>query len=440
MQEFNVYWAVIGASIIIILSYGYNALARKTNVPSVLMLIVTGFILSLFIPLDQEALKPVLETLGTVGLIMIVLEAALDLHLEVGKGKLIGQSLVIALVLLVFTTFGIAMIIRFFFDVTPFGALVYAIPLSIMSSAIIIPSVANLQGKQKEFLVFESAFSDILGIMFFYFLLDSATMEGAGAVTLHITKNIGLTLAVAAVFSYVVIILIQKVTGEVKLFLPIAVLVLVYATGKLFHLSSLIFVLAFGLMLNNKDIFFKGAFRKYVLPGPYNNLLGEIKLITFESSFLIRTFFFIVFGMSITLDGFNQISIFLIAVIALVIMYLLRFVALRTMAKSQLNPGLYIAPRGLITILLFYSIPSQHQIADFSPAILLLVIICSSLIMMYGLIKNKRDLAQEENLAMSTEETPALEGHQETPLDEIAKPISHPERPEGNAPSESLND
>ncbi len=398
MQDFNVYWAVIGASIIIILSYGYNALARKTNIPSVLMLIVTGFALSFFIDLDNEALRPALETLGTIGLIMIVLEAALDLHLEAGKGKLISKSLIIALLLLVLTTFGIAMVIRFAFDVTPFGALIYAIPLSIMSSAIIIPSVANLSGEKKEFLVFESAFSDILGIMFFYFLLDSAKMDGAGALSLHIAKNIGLTLAIAVIFGYLIIILIQKVTGEVKLFLPIAVLVLLYATGKLFHLSSLIFVLAFGLMLNNKDLFFKGFLKEFILPEPYENLLKEIKLITLESSFLIRTFFFIVFGMSISLDGFNQPMVFVIAVVALIIMYVLRYGALRTMAKSQLNPGIYVAPRGLITILLFYSIPVEHQLVDFSPAILLLVIICSSLVMMYGLIKNKREEALLETL------------------------------------------
>lgn len=388
MQDFNVYWAVIGASIIIILSYGYNALAQKTNIPSVLMLIVTGFVLSLFIELDNEALRPVLETLGTVGLIMIVLEAALDLHLEPGKGSLIGKSLLIALVLLILTTVGIAMIIGFFFDISSFQALVYAIPLSIMSSAIIIPSVTNLTGEHKEFLVFEASFSDILGIMVFYFLLDSANLDGAGAVGLHVTQNIIVTLVIAIVFGYLIIILIQKVTLEVRLFLPIAVLVLAYATGKLFHLSSLIFVLAFGLMLNNKDLFFRGIFKKFIRPAPYEILLSEIKLITLESSFIIRTFFFIVFGMSITLDGLNHISVFLIALIALVIMYLLRWAALNVIARPLLYPAIYIAPRGLITILLFYKIPTQYHVEAFSPSILLLVIIVSSLIMMYGLIKN----------------------------------------------------
>ena len=171
-MEFNVYWALIAASVVVILSYFFNALARQTNVPSVLMLIVTGFLISFMVNFDQETLRPTLETLGTIGLVMIVLEASLDLHLERKKASLIGKALIISLILLISTAFGIAMIMKFFFEIGQFEALVYAIPLSIMSSAIIIPSVANLIGEEKEFLVIESAFSDILGIMFFYFILD----------------------------------------------------------------------------------------------------------------------------------------------------------------------------------------------------------------------------------------------------------------------------
>jgi hypothetical protein len=190
------------------------------------------------------------------------------------------------------------------------------------------------------------------------------------------------------VFGYLIIILIPKVSGEVKLFLPIAVLMLLYAVGKLFHLSSLIFVLIFGLMLNNIQLFFGGILKSFIKTEVYDDLLAELKLITLESSFLIRTFFFIVFGMSITLDGFNQFSAFVISFLSLAIMYLLRWGALKVIAPKQMLPGLFVAARGLITILLFYSIPEEHQIPDFSLAVLFLIIISSNLIMMYGLIKN----------------------------------------------------
>jgi hypothetical protein len=95
--------------------------------------------------------------------------------------------------------------------------------------------------------------------------------------------------------------------------------------------------------------------------------------------------------MSITLDGFNQISVFIIAFLVLAVMYLLRWGALKLIAPNQTLPAVYVAARGLITILLFYSIPEEYQITGFSPAILFLIIIISNLIMMFGLINNNDD-------------------------------------------------
>ena len=389
MEDINIYWVTIGVSLIIILSFVYNAIAKRTNIPSVILLIVTGFVLGSFITIDQPKIKPVLEILGTIGLIMIVLEAALDLKLKKENMPLIGKAFLIALILLVLTSFGIAMVIRFFNDVSIFNALVYAIPLAIMSSAIIIPSVANLSHAKKEFLICEAAFSDILGIMFFYFVLDSTTMETAGEITVSIFTNIAITLVISIILGFVIILFIQRVEAQVKLFLPMAILLLLYSVGKLFHLSSLIFVLAFGLMINNVNLFFRGTLKKFISVEGFDELLADIKLLTLESSFIVRTFFFIVFGMSITMSGLNDITVYLMGLLIIVFIYALRFGVMAGLSKDQLKPGVLVAPRGLITILLFFAIPKELVIESFNPATLLLVIIISSILMMVGLIKYK---------------------------------------------------
>jgi len=46
-----------------------------------------------------------------------------------------------------------------------------AIPLAIISSAVAIPSAAGLLKQDREFVVYESTFSDILGIMIFNYAL-----------------------------------------------------------------------------------------------------------------------------------------------------------------------------------------------------------------------------------------------------------------------------
>jgi cell volume regulation protein A len=65
---------------------------------------------------------------------------------------------------------------------------------------------------------------------------------------------------------------------------------------------------------------------------------------------------------------------------------LLRFLV----GKDSVFPELFIAPRGLITILLFYSIPEEHAISDFNHGILFLLIIVTSIIMTYAMIKYKK--------------------------------------------------
>ena len=44
MEVINPYIAIIGISLIIILSYFFNVISQKTNIPSVLMLIILGIL------------------------------------------------------------------------------------------------------------------------------------------------------------------------------------------------------------------------------------------------------------------------------------------------------------------------------------------------------------------------------------------------------------
>ncbi|MBN2819880.1 MAG: cation:proton antiporter, partial [Bacteroidales bacterium] len=166
----DAYLFIAGLCVVIIISFFNNILAKKTNIPSVLMLIFLGVgINQLLIHFKLEPdFSTTLEVLGIVGLIMIVLEAVLDLELKKEKWPIIWKSFLIASVSLGLTSLALTTIILFFIPhITFLSAVVYALPLSIMSSAIIIPSVANLSGYKREFLIYESTFSDILGIMVF---------------------------------------------------------------------------------------------------------------------------------------------------------------------------------------------------------------------------------------------------------------------------------
>lgn len=396
MEYITSYSFVIAASVIVILSYVFNIIAKKTNIPSVLLLIITGFLLQQglkFVGAGDIDLFPVLEILGIVGLIMIVLEAALDLELKKEKAPIILRSLLIAFVGLVVSAGIIGYIIQYFLDVEIGIALLYSLPLSILSSAIVIPSIEGLSDYKKEFMIYESTFSDILGIMFFYFLVSGLEAEQTSDLIWSISWNIIATIAISLIVSYLLVYIFQNIRTKIKLFLLISVLILLYAIGKQLHLSSLLIILVFGLILNNQQVFFKGILDKWLKPVAVKRILIDFRLVTIETAFIVRTFFFVIFGATITIESLFNIEVFLISTLILVGIYLSRFGLFKLVEKKDLDPQVYIAPRGLITILLFFNIPPNLQIPEFDSGILLYVILSTSVIMTWSLIKNsKKDI------------------------------------------------
>lgn len=391
------YLLIIAFATIIILSFFFNIIAAKTNVPSVLMLIGLGMGLkaamnSYGFNADDFQLDTLLEVLGNIGLVMIVLEAALDLKLEKDKLPLILRSFLTSILGLGGTMFALGGFFMYIFpSINLYMAIVYAIPLSIMSSAIIIPSVGRLTGRKKEFMVYESTFSDILGIMVFYFMIGAEGGAGHGSIAMEIILNVLGTLALSIVVAYLMVYLFQHLKMQVKLFLVIAVLLLLFAVGKYFHLSSLLIILTFGLVLNNTDIFFRGPLKNAFDSVQVKPILHDFHSLTLEFAFLLRTFFFVVFGLSITVASLYNFEVAVNSFAIVVIMYLVRYISLRIFAKDHIFPELFIAPRGLITVLLFFVLVKTEgmRLANFDSGLLLYPILISSLVMMIALITYK---------------------------------------------------
>jgi NhaP-type Na+/H+ or K+/H+ antiporter len=391
---------IIGA-LIVIISYLFNLVAIRYSIPSVLLLILLGMVLHGVvgaIGLDTPDLRPILEILGIIGLIMIVLEASLDLELTGGKRGLISRAFFTALVTLVFSAILIALVMMLYIQVDLTTGLLYAVPLSIMSSAIIIPSVSALADDKKEFMVYESTFSDILGIMLFYFLISSMETESVGQMSLAVLLNLSLTVIVSLTASYFLIFLFQKIRTELKLFLLIAVLILLYSLSKMLHLSSLLIILVFGLILSNRQLFFPGKLKRFLDEKQMSGIFENFKMITLESSFVVRTFFFVIFGFTIVLASLLDVKVWLVSMAILLILYGLRYAYFRLIIRKNIFPDVWMAPRGLITILLFYSIPENLIAEEFNTGILLLVILASSILMAISLIKYRKQPQQELEL------------------------------------------
>ena len=395
---------VILLAVVLIVSYLLDMLAKRTNVPNVLMLILFGVLIHQGLEcfqVDKPNFSPVLEVLGIVGLIMIVLEAALDLELSKEKRITILSSLGVALFSLLITSGGIAALLHFLLIDDIIKSLVYAIPLSILSSAIVIPSVGGLPKEKREYMVYDGTFSDILGIMFFYFLLEHAGNNNYGSVAISISSNILITVALSVVLSFSLILFFQKLKSHLKLFLMVAVLWLFYSVGKLLHLSSLLIILVFGLILNNHRLFFKGFIDRFRQKKATDRTLKDLRLITVESAFVVRTFFFVIFGFTIPLASLVDLEVAFISFLIVLIIYLIRFAMLKVFRWKSSFPERFIAPRGLITILLFNAIPGSFQSEAFSEGILLYPILVTSIVMAVALVRSGNKIEAVPGLTMT---------------------------------------
>ena len=385
--------------LLIIFSYLFDIISRKTKFPAVILLMFTGIIIrtgtTLYGFTEFGFLENLIPVLGTVGLILIVLEGALELDIKRDKLPVILKGFFAAGIILVLNVLGVYLLFYHFLGIGHQAAVIFAIPLSIISSAVAIPSSASLFERDKEFVVYESTFSDILGIMLFNYAIrqfeTNQTMISMESIVGLGLQIIGV-IVVSLFITYCLFQLLQKIEHHVKFFLILALLVLVYALGKFFHLPALVTIFIFGLFLSNVKTLLPDFMKRNLDLEETKKGLHEFHILTAESTFLVKTFFFLFFGFSINLSEFTTIDPFLYGLLIFSVMFGIRYVFFTTTTfKFKPSPLVFISPRGLISIFLFLQIKEipfmDGIITVIDERVLLVVILASMLIMTQGTMK-----------------------------------------------------
>ncbi|MFT6993938.1 MAG: cell volume regulation protein A [Maribacter sp.] len=143
-------------------------------------------------------------------------------------------------------------------------------------------------------------------------------------------------------------------------------------------------------MIANVKLFFPVKMVVFLEHEKKNQICHEFHIITLETAFAVRPFLFVVFGLSIVITSLFNFNTALINLLIIASIYAIRFVILKVFRVKDILPQLFVAPRRLITVLLFYAIPEEAQVANFESGILLFVIIATSLIMPWANIKDKK--------------------------------------------------
>ncbi|WPU95972.1 cation:proton antiporter [Mucilaginibacter sabulilitoris] len=385
------YTTLIILSGLVIFSYLFDLLAGKTKIPSVILLLLLGIVLKQIVDyfaIPMFNFSMILPALGTLGLILIVFEGALELRYNSQKNTIIKKAFFSALSIMLLSAVAITGIIYYLTGESIYKCFVNAIPYCVVSSSIAIPSASNLVKSKREFIIYESSFSDILTVVLFNFLVRNPKIDVISFAKLG--AELGGIIIVAILSCLLLLYIIGRLKHHIKSFLIISLLILVYSIGQSYHLSALIIVLALGLFLNNASQIHFGWFRKLFIYPAFQHDIKQLYQLSAESAFLMRTFFFIVFGYTMNIHELNDIPVLLTAGAVLLSIYLVRFLYIKLVSKTDLMPELVIVPRGLINVLLYYNLPENLKIPQVGASLLFVIVLGTSIILSLGLLVTKR--------------------------------------------------
>lgn len=368
---------------LVLFSYIFDLFAARARVPSVVLLLALGFGIRAAadrigdLPFDPT---PLLPTLGTIGLIMIVLDGALELEYSRQKRGLILRALFTAIVGLLLTGAAFTFLLHHFTGFPWRTCMANAIPFSVISSAVAIPSALGLAKVDREFIIYESSLSDILGVIAFNAVAavhEPGVAISIGGAALDLVAVIGIGLVSCLLLFFVM----ARSKHHVRSFLILALLLMIYGIAKSFHLSSLVIVLIFGLFIANVEL----------LPWQWLKRLADypnaeedrktLQTLTMESTFIVRTFFFVLFGFTIPLNSLIDPDIWSTAFFGMAAIYVIRAGVLGTMFGKVDRAVLVLAPRGLITVLLYLSLPERYMIPQIDHRLVVAVVLGMAVVM-----------------------------------------------------------
>jgi Kef-type K+ transport system membrane component KefB len=402
---------IISLCLLLLIAYLFDLTSAWTKIPSVILLLLLGWIVrevTFFFDITLPDLTDTLPILGTIGLILIVLEGSLELELNKSKVGLIKKSSIGALLPLLILAFSIAYLLEYYGGYSFQASLMNAIPFCVISSAIAIPSVRNLSSNQQEFIIYESSLSDIFGVIFFNFIAYNTSfgLETFGYFCLEILMIIAISFVATILLSF----LLKKIKHHIK-FVPIILLIiLIYEISKIFHLPALIFILVFGLSIGNLDELRHYKWTQQFRLDLLNKEVAKFKELIIEATFLVRALFFLLFGYLIKTSEIINPDTFVWALGIVALLFFLRFIQL-FVSKIPLFPLLFVAPRGLITILLFLGIAPENRVLLVNKSLIIQIILMTSIIMMLGLMmtaKEQKKIIEEESEAKEPTDDEAL--------------------------------
>ncbi len=391
---------LLGIGLIILFGVFAEFVFKKIKLPDALFLMFLGFIIGPhvldYVSVDQFAAAAPAFTTFT--LLFLLFDGAFNIDL-VSFAKGIYYSLSVTLFNFLISSVVVSLVM-FSFGYSVLVSILTGFILGGISSSFVIPVLKSMAVKKEVYslLTLESAFTDVLCIVFALTVLDIFTFESFNFQSA--LSSVVSLFAVAAVIGIVAGAI--WVALEVNLFkehksymMTVAVVLLVYVLTDYLKGNGAIAALFFGLMLRNSKQLIsiskgilskKKSEQKKAITGELgvSVLSPSEKFFYDQIGFFLKTFFFVYIG--ILLDLSNPKLLLIGGVISLAVFLARNLTSIVTLQFTKLDRSIInsfsargLAAAALAAIIVQEGVPRAHELAIIVYSVILGSIILSSL-------------------------------------------------------------
>lgn len=381
-----------------------NYIFEKTNVPDILLLLLLGLLIGPVLNLfPRDLFITFVPYISGLALLMILFNGGLNLNLDKLIHK-VPQAATLAVLGFLLSSLSVGALSFVLFDLKFLVAILLGVIVGGVSSAIVIPIVSELEEFREDLrltLDIESVITDPLCIIVAIVLMDIITGRTGGTsgqvlspVLSKVISMFSVSIVVGLVTGFIWLEFLQHIKGEkYHYMLTLSYLFLVYAMTQILGGNGAIASFMVGIVLGNG----KRIGKMLRLKRKYYGLTEKTKSFQDQVSFFVKTFFFVILGMTIT---FSRPYLFLVGAFFTAVILLSRLLAVEISvfgtdySRIEKNIMTSMMPRGLAAAVLA-SVPLLEYGIEGSrifPEIVFSVILGTAFVSTVGVFVVEREL------------------------------------------------
>ena len=361
---------ILSIGLLVFAGHFLTGFFERTKVPDVLILMLAGIVIGPVLGIVTTAdFGKVGQVFTTLALVVILFEGGIHLNVK-DMARSASDTLVISIATFALTVLLVTYLAEFLLPIGPLTALLIGMILGGTSSAVVVPliRIIGLANQPSTILLLESALTDVLAVVLSLGLMDALTSGqdiSAGVILGDVAASFLVAALIGGIGAFVwsaVLPKIRQIPNTV--FTTIAFVFILFGITETWEYSGAIAALSFGIGVAN-------------LPNIPPSILGRV--VTFrlagfsnvertffaEAVFLVKTFFFVFLGISISFADPGQVGVGLIVVIVAILgrAVMVRLLAPHSVIRRDAMLMTALIPKGLAAAVLA-SLPLQLGLAN----------------------------------------------------------------------------